>query len=136
MLLDGRPLRTGRIGALGEPAHGVFWLTAAEQPTQRFRPSLVLAPLARPLVGELRTLVNRGSVIRVPAADRDRFLAEVVPTIRHAAALVSADDSVRLPRARAAAAGVRGRLSTRAPAAGGLVVRVRYRSRWGRSRLA
>jgi hypothetical protein len=97
VLLDGRPLRTGRIGALGEPAHGVFWLSTVEQPTPRFRPSLVLAPLGRPLVGELRTLVNRASVIGVPAADRDRFLAEVAPTIRHAAALVSADDSVPLP---------------------------------------
>ena len=97
VLLDGRPQPTGRIGALGEPAHGVFWLSAAEQPTQRFRPSLVLAPLARPLVGELRTLVGRGSAIHVPATDRERFLADVAPTIRHAAALGSADGSVPLP---------------------------------------
>ncbi|GAA3615048.1 DEAD/DEAH box helicase [Microlunatus ginsengisoli] len=94
VLRAGEPVPTGRIGVLGEPAHGVFWL---DRPTDRSRPALVLAPLGRPLVGELRILLGRGGEIRVPAADRERFLREVVPTIRHAATLVSSDGSVGLP---------------------------------------
>jgi superfamily II DNA or RNA helicase len=95
VLMDHSPLVTGRIGTLGEPAHGLFWLTVPA--TAKRRPGLVLAPLSTPLGSELRTLVNRRSQVRVPAPDRGRFLEEMLPTLRPAVRLVSGDGTVDLP---------------------------------------
>ncbi len=94
VLVGGSPVATGRLGVLGDPAHGLFWLS---RPPDHRRPDLVLAPLHRPLVGELRALLGRGEQVTVPAGDRDRFLHQVAPTLRHATSLVSVDGSVELP---------------------------------------
>lgn len=81
-----------RLGSIGDPAHGLFWTAQSEAGRQ-----LVLAPLTDPLGGELRHLVNRGEVVRIPAADRERFVAEFWPAVSRAVPVCSSDGSAGLP---------------------------------------
>ena len=59
----------------------------------RFR----LARLAEPVPGGLLQMSLTGQSMRIPAADEGRFREEFYPRLRHAAALISSDDSVPLP---------------------------------------
>lgn len=85
------------FGLVGDPAHGAYWL--ADPTTPGGARSVVLARLERPLATELRRLVEQRSTLAVPAADRDRFLADFLPALRRAVPVVTTDESIELPTA-------------------------------------
>ena len=95
-LLVGPRVRVGEdrveltsVGVLGEPAHGVFTLSADAH--------LTVARLDRLLPRELRSLVVGARPLLVPRSDEERFLDEYVPGLRRHATVGSRDGSVRLP---------------------------------------
>ena len=95
-LLVGPRVRVGEgaveltsVGVLGEPAHGVFTLSADAR--------LTVARLDRLLPRELRSLVVGARPLLVPRSDEERFLDEYVPALRRHASVGSRDGTVRLP---------------------------------------
>jgi hypothetical protein len=93
VLLGGDRLPLPSVGVLGDPAHGIFYVSR-DQPD---REELVVARLDQLLSRELRQLVIDAHSIIVPAADEARFLADFAPGLRRRIALTSSDRSVRLP---------------------------------------
>ncbi len=91
--LGGRRVELPSVGILGEPAHGIFYLSR-EQPEVE---ELVVARLDQLLSRELRQMVIDAHALVVPAADEARFLSDFVPGLRQKVTLTSADGSVRLP---------------------------------------
>jgi superfamily II DNA or RNA helicase len=103
--LDGLLLRADTVVPVGEPAHGVGVVTGgagtgrgdgdgrADGPLPG---TLVLARLAEPMTDALADLARTGEVIRVPAADVDRFAVEYSPALRRAVP-VATDGSLDLP---------------------------------------
>ena len=59
-----------------------------------------IAPLARAVPRELRTLLQRRKPLAVPTAEREAFLELAYPQLRTLTAITSSDDSVELPAAR------------------------------------
>ena len=91
--LAGQEPTARRVGFLGTPAHGVV-LEFVEPAGSR----LVLAPLSRPADAATQDwLQHRRRAVDIPAADRDRFLAEFAPRLRRSVALTSTDPSVTFP---------------------------------------
>jgi superfamily II DNA or RNA helicase len=87
------------IRFIGSQAHGLAFITRPEAETQpdpaRWR--FQLARLSAPIPRQLQDLVLSGQPLRVPAAEESKFRAHFYPRLRHAATLVSSDDSVSLP---------------------------------------
>ncbi|HEY5784694.1 MAG TPA: DEAD/DEAH box helicase [Microlunatus sp.] len=83
------------FGLIGDPAHGAYWLAASATPGGVRE--VMLARLERPLPTELRRLVEQRSTLDVPAADRDRFLTDFLPSLRRAVTVVTSDESIELP---------------------------------------
>jgi len=104
--LDGVMLRADTVVPVGEPTHGIGVVTAGGRGNGGFHeddgaggyPSgtLVLARLAEPIPGALADLARTGEVIRVPAADVDRFAVEYSPALRRAVP-VATDGTLDLP---------------------------------------
>ncbi|HEY5981206.1 MAG TPA: SNF2-related protein [Microlunatus sp.] len=85
------------FGLIGAPAHGAYWLADSASPGGARE--VMLARLERPLPPELRRLVEQRSTVEVPAADRDRFLADFLPALRRAVRVETTDESIELPTA-------------------------------------
>ncbi len=85
------------FGLIGDPAHGAYWLAAPSTPGGARQ--VMLARLERPLPTELRRLVTQRSTLDVPAADRDRFLADFLPALQRAVPVVTSDETIELPTA-------------------------------------
>jgi hypothetical protein len=96
-LFDATQTADPAFGLLGDPAHGAYWLAAPATPGGPRE--LVLARLERPLPTELRRLVQRRAGLEIPAADRERFLADFVPALRRALPVTTTDDTIELPLA-------------------------------------
>jgi superfamily II DNA or RNA helicase len=82
---------------IGGPPHGAVLLPGVDGVPEGLVPDdgLVLVPLQR-VPGSVEKLVARGSV-RVPAADRGRFLSTFYPALQRALPVRSSDASVQLP---------------------------------------
>ncbi|HYI55979.1 MAG TPA: DEAD/DEAH box helicase [Microlunatus sp.] len=85
------------FGLIGDPAHGAYWLATQETPGAAR--DVMLARLERPLPTELRRLVERRSTLDIPAADRERFLTDFLPTLQRAVPVVTSDETIELPTA-------------------------------------
>ncbi|MGF1654100.1 MAG: SNF2-related protein [Actinomycetales bacterium] len=100
--LDGLVLRADTVVPVGEPAHGVGVVTGGDGTgtgtgTGEHPPgTLVLARLAEPMPDALADLARTGEVIRIPAADVDRFAVDWSPALRRAMP-VATDGSLDLP---------------------------------------
>ena len=95
ILLDGEPLAADRYGLLGDPVHGLYLLDPTGPGSAGV--GLTLAQLSEPLTREQRRLLADAAPIQIPATDEARFLADFLPAVRRRAAVVSSDESVRLP---------------------------------------
>ena len=93
VVLAGRRLELPSVGVLGEPAHGIFTVSADAEGGER----LVVSRLEKLLSRELRQLVVDAKPLLVPARDEERFLGDFAPQLRHKVGLGSADASVALP---------------------------------------
>ncbi|MCZ2403633.1 DEAD/DEAH box helicase [Paenarthrobacter sp. Z7-10] len=85
---DGRPHPPEGAGIIGN--HGIYGYSAA--PTR-----IILAPLARPVTAEQRTLLERHSAVSIPAVDIDDFMTGLYPQVRQRVTVTSSDDSVHFP---------------------------------------
>ena len=83
------------LGVLGDPAHGLFWTSPGADGSE----DLHLARLEPMIAPELQRMILEGQRLPVPAADRERFLAEFVPRLQQSVPVSSSDRSVRLPDA-------------------------------------
>ena len=84
---DGEPVPAERVLLIGSPPHGAA-LTSTDD-------ELLLLPLHR-VPRSVERLVTGGTV-RVPPADRDRFLTVFYPALSRALPVRSSDGSVELP---------------------------------------
>ena len=80
---------------LGKPAHGVGWWDPDHRVSSA-TPALRLAPLARPLAGEVASLLEHDPVV-VPAEDAPRFFRDLYPRLSELVPVASLDASVALP---------------------------------------
>jgi len=94
-LFDATEVGEPTFGLLGDPAHGVYWLSTPSVPGGPRR--LTLARLERALPTELRRVVLQRSALAVPAADRDRFLTDYLPALRRAVPVTAHDETIELP---------------------------------------
>ena len=115
VLFAGEALRQSCFGLLGEPAHGVYLIRPRPSQLEELMPTsepwalsgdLVLARLDAPAHRELRRLVADHSSVTVPAADRERFIAEFLPALQRRVRLVSLDGSASVPEPPTPQAGV------------------------------
>jgi superfamily II DNA or RNA helicase len=90
--LAGQPLAAVGIGRLGDPSHGLFWLSDSGGGRE-----LHLAALSRPISGEIGDLLARTARLHVPAADESRFFDDYLPRLRSKASVASSDRSVAIP---------------------------------------
>jgi superfamily II DNA or RNA helicase len=98
--VDGSQVALAASLLLGEPAHGLAWWQALDEPEPEPRHRVLrLAPLAGAIDSALKDLLARGT-IRIPKRDEDRFLTDYYPALRQRVSVVPADDTVDLPRAR------------------------------------
>jgi superfamily II DNA or RNA helicase len=90
-------LPAGAVRLLGSPPHGAVLLPGDPAPPPDLVPErgLLLVPL-QPVPRRVERLLTAGS-LRVPAADRARFLTGFYPALRRALPVRSSDGSVELP---------------------------------------
>jgi superfamily II DNA or RNA helicase len=92
LLLGDQALRAEGWLFVGEPPHGLVWWQGT---------ALHLAGLSEPLAGESATawrrLLGADTPVEVPAPETERFLGELLPTLRRRISTGSADGSVPLP---------------------------------------
>ncbi|HZE04458.1 MAG TPA: DEAD/DEAH box helicase, partial [Solirubrobacteraceae bacterium] len=84
---------------IGQSGHGMVWARRADAEAQEdvSRCRLWLIELARPTPPQLERMLLAGEQLQIPAADIERFAAEVSPGLRHIAPVVSSDDSFTPP---------------------------------------
>jgi len=98
--VDGSQVVLAASLLLGEPAHGIAWWQAPDEPEPHAKHRVLrLAPLASVIDSDLKDLLVRGT-IHIPERDEDRFLTDYYPTLRQRVSVVPADDTVDLPQAR------------------------------------
>ncbi|NMR20226.1 DEAD/DEAH box helicase [Cellulomonas fimi] len=95
----GEPIDPNRLHLIGgrEPT-GAYWWSAADdaEPVPKNR-TLTLARFAEPLAAEAAALLRAGQVLRVPAAQADRFWREYYPRLAARMRVDTRDGSVELP---------------------------------------
>ena len=95
-VLRGHPRPPGsRLRVMGEPGHGVLLLEPVEAGKGRW--TAHVGPLAGAVDPVVRRLVDRAEPVQVPAEARERFESTYLPALRRSSALVSSDESVRIP---------------------------------------
>ncbi len=110
--LDGRRMRAGMFGFIGDPAHGVFtWdplaadpdtiAVALTPPAGSLGPAgvtLSLAPLAKEVNADIRNLAMSERTVVVPPADEPLFVSDYYPMLSRNVALISSDGSFEFPQ--------------------------------------
>ena len=91
-----RRLPAGVALLIGSPPHGAVLLPGADVPDGLVPDGGLLLVRLRRVPRQVEKLAGSGSV-RVPAADRDRFLTGFYPALRRALPVASSDGSVELP---------------------------------------
>ncbi|HET7329103.1 MAG TPA: DEAD/DEAH box helicase [Nocardioidaceae bacterium] len=79
------------VDFIGRTPHGVAVST---------EPGLLLARLDQPMAPTVSQLVRDSRTLRIPSGDVDRFVHDFYPRLRQSIAVVSSDDSIRLPEIR------------------------------------
>jgi superfamily II DNA or RNA helicase len=112
IVVNGAPIGAPPI-LVGEPAHGVAWLSEPEMPQFELaaspgtvarpaaRPAsrlLHLARLDRPLSSGISAMISAGDPIVVPPADQQRFGHRYLPLLQRRLAVASGDRSVTIPQ--------------------------------------
>ena len=93
VLLDDQELDLSALGVLGDPAHGIFYVSEEAAGVQK----LIVARLDQLLSRELRQLVVDPHSLVIPPEDEAHFLADFIPRLRQKMSITSTDLSVRLP---------------------------------------
>jgi hypothetical protein len=103
----GAVLESSGVGTIGRPAHGLFYADD-DDPLMSPPPSarsvgvpvpgtITLAPLDTSVSEQLLGFSLKGSSVRIPARDEERFLTQFYPQLKRSAEVVSKDESVELP---------------------------------------
>lgn len=105
--LDGVRIEAEVLGRVGSPVSGLFFSSKAETGGTAgstaqgrdavVRGSITLAPLPADVSAQMLDFALRKETVHVPAQARDKFLTQIYPQLKQAAAVVSADHSVELP---------------------------------------
>jgi superfamily II DNA or RNA helicase len=95
--VGGLPVPTEAVALLGTPPHGAVVLPGTPGIPENLVPHGGLLLTAVQRVGRRAQRLLTAGALQVPAADRDRFLADFYPALRRALPVRSSDGSVELP---------------------------------------
>ncbi|MDH6235331.1 DEAD/DEAH box helicase [Cryobacterium sp. CG_9.6] len=97
VVLNSVRLQRRDVGFIGEPAHGIFTWSNADDLDDDTVTNLTLAPLAHRVNADMRALATAPTPLHIPSADEPAFVSDYYPFLRQQLTLTSHDGSFTLP---------------------------------------
>ncbi|MEO8222579.1 MAG: DEAD/DEAH box helicase [Specibacter sp.] len=97
---QGAVLDPTAIGALGTPAHGLFWWDGGKNSVELTQKNINFAPISGSIGEALKLLINARTPVDIPASAREQFLGTYYPQLRNSMDLRPGGDASDLPEIR------------------------------------